>query len=285
MLTGALAMIDILGFKQLTRVQKPEDVLTRMKALRDLVETKANPGLGYAGIWARPIAPYIHPEPYFAFLSDTIVAGLAYGDRADKWARQILVQLMARWVAVMNEAAITADPPFLFRGCIAFGEFMMDGNFILGAAVNEAAELHERAEAAMTWLTPTALRAVDGVAARDLVGWLVPTSVPLKGGAAFRTLAALPLDLGWTRSRDLASIRPRILDYFGSASIEIQLKRQHTQDFLDDVANVPMPEQDNYFPGTTADIPPSPAWLENMRLIEAEEAARRENVGKGPETW
>jgi hypothetical protein len=125
---GALAMIDVLGFKELTRKIAPERILSRMKTLRDSLPRKDNAGLGYAGISRRPESPYLWPDAHFAFLSDTVVAGLSLR-HPDRWGMQIVVQLMARWVAVMTEEALMQEPRFVFRGCIATGEFMMEENF------------------------------------------------------------------------------------------------------------------------------------------------------------
>jgi hypothetical protein len=51
---------------------------------------------------------------------------------------------------------IEDDPCLVLRGCISFGPHICDGNFIIGPAVDEAAEYMNIAEGAFVWLLPNA---------------------------------------------------------------------------------------------------------------------------------
>ncbi len=49
---------------------------------------------------------------------------------------------------------IEEKPHLVMRGCISYGEFISDGNFIVGPAVDRAAEHMNIAEGAFVWLLP-----------------------------------------------------------------------------------------------------------------------------------
>ena len=59
---------------------------------------------------------------------------------------------ISRTVLALQEA-----PALAYRGCIAFGEFDMEEGFVIGGAVDEAAEHMEKAEGAFIWCAPSAL--------------------------------------------------------------------------------------------------------------------------------
>jgi hypothetical protein len=85
--------------------------------------------------------------------------------------------------------------PIAYRGCISFGDYEMDERFIIGKAVNDAAEHYELADAALVWLTPSALEVWNSTASVRRQGeWnrFHPHSVPLRDGRVFDTLVMSP---------------------------------------------------------------------------------------------
>jgi hypothetical protein len=64
----------------------------------------------------------------------------------------------ARHVALASMYAVLASagtaPALNYRGAIACGEFIIDGNFLLGSAIDTAAQHHEEPDAALVWLCP-----------------------------------------------------------------------------------------------------------------------------------
>jgi len=112
------------------------------------------------------------------FLSDTITLGVGVEDLKDLGTALLCACTLAQRAMRL---ALREEPRLVYRGAIAVGSFRLAGPFIVGPAVDEAAELMEVAEGAFVWLTPSAQRAFDY---GDFECWdLVPRHpVPVKGG-------------------------------------------------------------------------------------------------------
>jgi hypothetical protein len=127
--------------------------------------------------------------------------------------------------------ALLTPPALAFRGSIAVGQFLMDDNFILGPAVDDAAEHVNLAEGAFVWMTPSA-RAHEEAQVDSLVNILSANwPVPLKGGSTYRTRVVLP----FTTEGEVEAIEQgvqMILATFTTGKIAIEIKRQNTEDFL-----------------------------------------------------
>jgi hypothetical protein len=173
MRTGAIVMLDALGFKGIwKRYPDPQVNIDKMRALRKKAEvlTGRFEGLGGAPIDIRS-----------SFVSDTI------GPCA--------IAIAAQQTSLVIEEALKTEPSLAYRGCIAYGSFEIDYPFLLGEAVDEAAEHHERAEGALIWLAPSALalwRSQRCFPAEQFN--MAPWDVPLKGIGPYRTLAIHPFD-------------------------------------------------------------------------------------------
>ena len=90
------------------------------------------------------------------FLSDTLVVGVD-APQAEKLLPPDKGRLIHAACMVAQKVAmdlLDMQPPLASRGCATFGRFDMAGNFLIGPAVDEAAELHELADGAFLWIPP-----------------------------------------------------------------------------------------------------------------------------------
>jgi hypothetical protein len=113
---------------------------------------------------------------------------------------------------------------------MAVGRFEMAGNFIIGPAVDEAAESMDAANAAAVWLTPSAVRAwTTAEFHKDEVfsAVVTPCVVPMKGGERYETFAAndcASIDDPDERTNHVA----RVIGTFRGNRMELEIKRQNT---------------------------------------------------------
>jgi hypothetical protein len=91
-----------------------------------------------------------------AFISDTIAISVCPkpGVAVTEQDKGYLVTLAAGACGYAIKSFLGI--PLALRGCITFGEHQVDGNFLIGQAVDQAASLYEDAQAAMVWMTPLA---------------------------------------------------------------------------------------------------------------------------------
>ncbi len=239
---GAFAMIDALGFKGIwdhPDVRGHEDRF--IDTLRELAD--ATPST------ASEDETNLISSLESAFLSDTVVVGLTTKSPSEaltmmgsianeEFLKMVAVKLLAMLVAKITWRAAQATPVLAFRGCIGFGKFTIaDRRFILGSAVDEAAENVNQAEGAFIWLLPSARSVVANCFPED--SWseslpgrpLLPWSVPLKAGRFYETLAVFPHDSASTadeRKRVVANLEQS----FNRNSLDVHIKKQNTMKFL-----------------------------------------------------
>ena len=137
-------------------------------------------------------------------------------------------------------AATAADArvPLAYRGCIAAGELAVSGSFFVGEAIDEAATWHEKADAAITWVTPSARAS----ASLDPSIYLMEWPVPLKSGGAVRCLTVNPFWIepiagaaleGGDVTTEIDELAERLrVPFASSAEVDVVRKRQLTEDFL-----------------------------------------------------
>jgi hypothetical protein len=151
MTEGAFALVDCLGFKGIWNRTNAEQVVTTLKAIEQ----------GSKGWIASALVQALVPHKFVvttSFISDTIAISVVprVGVSLSEWEKGYLITLagMSCAEATKHFAAI----PCALRGCITYGEHMVDANFIIGKAVDQAASLHEQAQGAFIWLSPEAGR-------------------------------------------------------------------------------------------------------------------------------
>jgi hypothetical protein len=117
---------------------------------------------------------------HLRLLSDTVVLSIQYeaatnshGAEPDERQKNLLVSVACECASVLARLFIDNEMPLPLRGCISFGRHLCEGNFVIGPAVDQAAEYMNEPEGAFIWVLP-------GVAERD---------------SAFRTRALAIMDL------------------------------------------------------------------------------------------
>jgi len=245
--TGALAMFDALGFKGIWKREgvDPDGVIDKLRRLQKDVNEKLQ--ADFAGDLQGTLNSNekILESVAFSFLSDTIVLGIStkpgFGEdigpsyKHDYYLEEgptIALLTATSFVANTLRQATATAPHLAYRGCIAYGQFALDDRFIVGPAVDEAAENMDRAQGAFVWLTPSASDVLSrGRVPAGLQGTaLVPYSVPMKGGDTFATSVVSPLHLAGSREKAI-DLTGRILGTF-SGGLDVAIKRQNTERFL-----------------------------------------------------
>jgi hypothetical protein len=243
---GAVAILDALGVKGIWKREKPEAILGKLHALRSVVTgdlSKAQQAfpkmLGAEAITRQA-----------AFLSDSLVVGVSIEpgraeflgngppvrDGFTDLVRQehALRDLLFTLARLLNVAAADA-PRLAYRGTVACGEFEFDDVFVLGPAIDEAAECASVADGAFVWLAPSANWALK------LFGSLhsympffdalaPPYAVPMKGGGAVSTRALNPFAEHEPDARE--SLLSHFMGMFSSTSDDVKRKQANTEAFL-----------------------------------------------------
>jgi hypothetical protein len=246
---GAVAILDALGFKGLWGRYSPQEVagaLRRHKAAFSAIEV---------GINAHP------PGSRFRFLclSDTLVFSIVtlhtISDvEQNEDARRDAEEAVRRAVHAAQTAimlALAQKPVLVFRGCIAAGAlYAADDDYLIGGAVDEAAEYMDEADGAFVWLLPSATRLVKGFGRKD--SCVVRFPVPMHGGRTVEVPVVNPLesiDEGFESPNQVKArrnIRRRTLEAFTDPkrlggrppSLDVVAKMQNTKRFLDEAERV-----------------------------------------------
>jgi hypothetical protein len=242
---GAVAVIDALAFKGIWKRNDYNKVLATLRSARDAATFDFDlQNLMMTGGW--------YDVLQFRFFSDTIViVGLVPNHALASPARPAtLSDVISGVIDAVNfiiTQAVHRDPALLYRGCIAAGRLVADGEFFVGEAIDEAAEWEQRADAAVVWLLPSARDALQKEP-RDIhqrvqcVEW----DVPLKQAGYLRTLVVNPLAQGgpglWKDMPGripLDDLRKRVLDAFGEErSVSVEIKKQNTERLLNEAHRV-----------------------------------------------
>lgn len=240
MKVGAVALIDALGFKGIWRRHRPRDVLAKFHRLQDQAQRIHNAR-------ARRGEPF-QVARHVQFLSDTIMIAASASLRR-KWKsthRATLVQYgrlsslrdVCNTVSIIAGSAMAPPAPNLtFRGAIAFGKFHVDGPFLIGPAIDEAAEAHNLPEGAHIWLCPSALDVISKSAGHAFgkdPGRRFPMirdfPVPMKGGRTYRVDTINPLQFFPCRADAEAAVRAAVATFAGS--LDVLVKKQNTEALL-----------------------------------------------------
>lgn len=227
--TGVVALSDALGFRGMWHRHKPRDMLAALRTAQEQLRMEAD--------WQRH---FVGNEVVTVAFSDTILmAGIAAREAHIRNSvpptNGEIVQDIGSALASMIRNLAGSSLPLIYRGCIAVGNLAIQENFVVGQAVDEAAEWFERSDASLVWLVPSARSAVDFVS-----NYFFEWPVPLKGGGSLRTLVLNPL---WDLAREsiyqgvetppLDDLVSALLAPFDSSnSVDVVRKRQNTEDFL-----------------------------------------------------
>jgi hypothetical protein len=246
-------MIDTLGFKGIWKRVPPERVIEKLETLQQAASAEIERTLGTKDEQAKRIAEerakidagvprygqMIFESIELSFLSDTIVMGFAESPHEALGLAPLsmdVIEFACRYTSIVLALAAGSDPVLTYRGCIAYGPFELHSRFMVGLAVDEAAESLDLAQGGFVWLLPSAKRECTltlaaGIQRGDIYRYRVPYIVPLKGGDTYETLAVSPLMLAKTED-DCRTTRKQILDTF-AGNLDVEIKRQNTERFLD----------------------------------------------------
>ena len=241
---GVVAMVDALGFRgiwnRLADEKKEDEFIAAVRALQEEAQVTAR-------LWSPPSAP-IGPVRA-AGLSDTIVITIATapasGNRnIDATALDFTIAVAVRLVKQIMRRATEAPIGLAYRGCVTIGKCRVEDSdrIVMGPAIDEAAELHQRAQGMFVWLTPEALRAANAVQdghTNGLEAGAVEWSVPLKLGDPYRTRVVSPFEADDDEKRR-AALKESLLATFehGRDRLDVAIKRQQTEAFLDHAMGV-----------------------------------------------
>jgi len=229
---GAIAILDALGFKGIWARENTRAVLDRLIALRrtglDLQ------GEDCSGVLVNDLGL----RHRVRCMSDTIVVTVVVkGPNAPTRALYKAMFSAAMIAGQIMYNALHGTPAFLFRGCIAAGKMKEQADFLIGPAVDEAAERFEVAAGPFLWLAPSALavheRYEDTFNDRLEPAIMLPYKVPLKNGKKAKTQAFTYF--GIINSRDWReALKQRLLTSFGTEPLrpDIKAKKQNAAKFL-----------------------------------------------------
>jgi hypothetical protein len=145
---------SLLGFKGSWRRSEGNELIEKLKSVRQTIEQ--NRAL------AAQVIEHLVGRKFIvdaACISDSVAISVRYeqstGDN-DLAAKGALVWLVAAACALISELFARGRPSFALRGCITYGQHDCDNTFVIGPAVDEAAELSTVPQGAFIWLTPAA---------------------------------------------------------------------------------------------------------------------------------
>lgn len=152
---GAFVLIDCLGFKGIWKKTDPDLLLQKFSRLGPTIQER----LGYLEIifsFGGTDRLRIHNR----LLSDTVAISFQFetregGGYSDS-DRRLLVFCACLVTPLVMHWLLEGEPPLIFRGCLTYGKHFIENNFIVGPAIDEAAEYMNLADGAFVWLHPNA---------------------------------------------------------------------------------------------------------------------------------
>jgi hypothetical protein len=247
---GAVAFLDALGFKGIWKRKgvTPEALLGKLQAIADEVPdwltSELRTRLAEMDTLPASVARFA-ASATFAFLSDTVVIGvprtagdclvelIGQSDDARRLSAENFTILSAAILAQHVVRRMSQEPvPLAMRGCISYGEFAMTDRFVLGEAVDDAAEGEKVANAAIVWLHPSAAARweLDEHGNGRTQERIFRYPVPVKGKGTVDVPCVVPFG---AESWEADPYRQRVLDTFDRASPDVLAKRRETERFLD----------------------------------------------------
>jgi len=225
--SGAVVLMDALGFKGIWKRYKPEVVFEKMRTM-ELSAMKMEESF-LDEMEKMNVPKTLTPVVTYRFLSDTAVIGVQ-NSREETIPDNLLIYKAA--IAASATIATAADPEctLVFRGTIAYGDFAVAGNCIIGPAVDEAATYMNTPDGGFIYYGPSCQKRLP---AQPDPGWpWLEWPVPMKGGGDYATRVVTPFMKGFETTQHI-SIRDAIIGFFDDDSLDVQIKRQNTEAFLD----------------------------------------------------
>jgi hypothetical protein len=261
---GAVAIVDALGFKGIWgNVERPSTrVLATLKTIGEAARADVEAAALYLDRKSLPdevVKNLKDPFIKVVQLSDTVVIAAGRRERArgpwqrhtEEWQEKFglspdamergvdayLRYVVCRCVCRLVKTALFCDTPLLYRGVVTVGHFEIDENFLLGPAVDEAAELMDLADGPFVWLAPTADRLKHVIREATNDRWremAVSFAVPLKGGRRLPTHVLNPWSFCSSKDEQkrVRTITMRSLD---STKVDVLVKKGNAQELFDEL--------------------------------------------------
>jgi hypothetical protein len=263
---GAFALVDCLGFTGIwkrgdyrsaeQRKEYQQLLLEKLKMVRQEVPKLVKSGVRPYKYFSDPVVVGVY------MLSDSVAISLQYDEDLPPKGRykNYLVWLICEATIKVLDRFRKDKPELVLRGCITYGEHVSEGNFIVGPAVDDAAENMEVAQGAFVWLHPTAwnkyrqcIKTTEAtieklkdthdheelLLIRDLKRALEKPLVvdnykmPLKIGGHLQCPVLNPLAFHKTEPEQQKVIR-ECLEAMSGNQLDVLLKRQYTKEFLEE---------------------------------------------------
>lgn len=227
-------MIDALGFKGIWQRHRGEDVLAKLEQLeRDVQESLTGvDSIGaarerYGGFWT---------DLRVALMSDTLVVGAwttaPPGNETNSASEFVSLLTVSGAIAVALVHGAKGPVPLAYRGCVTVGKFAMRQSFIVGPAVDRAANLGARTDGAIVWLDEQASEIIRD---DEVPPWCIPAyPVPLNATKSEPAIAqsAFTINPHFGVLNDGLALRKNILSTFVGNRSDIVRKRENTDKFL-----------------------------------------------------
>jgi hypothetical protein len=119
-----------------------------------------------------------------------------------------------------------------YRGAVSVGKFAIDETFLLGPAVDEAAELMDLADGPFVWLAPTAfhLGSFGGSTGVDWERLALKYAVPLKEGRRLQSRVLNPFYSCSKEERPTAE--KNLLARLNGTRVDVLVKRHNAREFF-----------------------------------------------------
>lgn len=246
---GIVVFIDVLGYKGLWSRHPQDNVLEAVRNIAtDAVELSAETLRVYrdgADAWkdlkleTRPFSDFIAilATPFPAFPHSPVIDDGSDEYVRDGLARYSLLRIILLLVTKIISRGAALSPPMIYRGCISVGAFSSNEFAFVGPAIDEAGAMHEAAQGAFVFLTPSAASIYDSRPTyplnRTRFPYFFEYAVPMKAGELLNTYVANPL-IYQNPERCCEYVRS-IDDFFGEPPLnsELWLKKKNTKDLYD----------------------------------------------------
>jgi hypothetical protein len=229
---GGFALIDCLGFKGIWRRTDVSTLLDKLAAIQEEVKGRV------AGFKSQPTDLHTGKiDMQVSLISDTVAVSVQYKKESlqiDDLNKAFLVWETCLAAVQVQSLFLLDEPPLVMRGCVTYGDHVVRKNFLVGPAVDEAAQHYELAQGAFIWLSPSAATIYE--AGKWLLGpgdsLLIEYKVPLKDGQRLQTHVVNPLYLE-NSAEDRGAVCQRFgLAMAGASELDVLLKRQNTTTYL-----------------------------------------------------
>ena len=146
---GAFVLVDCLGFRGIWK-RAPRRLIQKLNEIRHTVEE---------GLQDSEITE-MNPEDIeltIRLLSDTVA--MSFQPKKDFKNVEMVGWAVERAVIVVPDIIrlfLEGEPILTLRGCVSYGKHICTGNFLVGPAVDDAAENMNDAQGAFIWLLPSA---------------------------------------------------------------------------------------------------------------------------------